>query len=221
MNYSKLVDVFKNGNIVIPIFLFRNYKSLKLKLDEFVFLMYLYNLGDCFPFNPTKYADDLNLDLNSIMGYIDVLTAKGFIKVKVIKNEKGIMEEVVLLEGFFQKIALFTIGEVNNNVSSSNIFEIIEKEFGRTLGPIDYEIIKAWLDNNMSEDLIKEALKEATLNGVSTLRYIDKILYEWGKAGIKEVKDVENMRKKRSEKEDKNSGVDMDIVDWNWFDEDE
>ena len=221
MNYSKLVDVFKNGNIVIPIFLFRNYKSLKLKLDEFVFLMYLYNLGDCFPFNPAKYADDLNLDLNSIMGYIDVLTAKGFIKVKVIKNEKGIMEEVVLLEGFFQKIALFTIGEVNNNVSSSNIFEIIEKEFGRTLGPIDYEIIKAWLDNNMSEDLIKEALKEATLNGVSTLRYIDKILYEWGKAGIKEVKDVENMRKKRNEKEDKNSGVDMDIVDWNWFDEDE
>ena len=113
--------------------------------------------------------------------------------------------------------------EVNrsNNVNNSNIFEIIEKEFGRTLGPIDYEIIRAWLDNNMSEDLIKEALKEATLNGVTTLRYIDKILYEWGKAGIKEVKDVEDMRKKRSEKAEKDSNIDMEIVDWNWFDDDE
>ena len=50
------------------------------------------------------------------------------------------------------------------------------------LSPMEYEIIKAWLDNDMSEELIKEALKEATFNGVSNLRYIDKILYEWGKA---------------------------------------
>ena len=61
---------------------------------------------------------------------------------------------------------------------------------------IEYEIIKAWLDNNISEELIKEAIKEATYNGVSNLRYIDKILYEWGKIGIKSAKDVENNRKK-------------------------
>ena len=68
----------------------------------------------------------------------------------------------------------------------------------------------------MSEELIKEAIKEATLNGVSSLRYIDKILYEWGKNNIKTAADVEKNRKRhREEKED----VDMDIVDWNWFDE--
>ena len=53
------------------------------------------------------------------------------------------------------------------------------------------------------------------------MRYIDKILYEWGKAGIKTVEDVEAMRKKRNKKADKEDDIDLDIVDWNWFDEDE
>ena len=100
------------------------------------------------------------------------------------------------------------------------IFEVIEKEFGRTLTPIEYEISKAWLENGMSEELIKEAIKEATLNNVSSLRYIDKILYEWGKNGIKTAADVEkNRAKRRSDKEKIDEDVDLDIVDWNWFDE--
>ena len=74
----------------------------------------------------------------------------------------------------------------------------------------------------MSEDLIKEDIKEATLNNVSNLRYIDKILYEWGKAGIKTVDDVLNNKKKRNEMRNQQADdIDMDIVDWNWFDEDE
>ena len=101
-----------------------------------------------------------------------------------------------------------------------NIFELIEKEFGRTLSPMEYEIIKAWLDNHMSEELIKEAVKEATFNGVSNLRYIDKILYEWAKSGIQSVEDVEKRRKKHTKKE-KEEPIDLKLVDWDWLDEDE
>ena len=35
------------------------------------------------------------------------------------------------------------------------------------------------------KDLIKEALKEAILSGVPNFKYIDKIVYEWNKNGIK------------------------------------
>ena len=107
----------------------------------------------------------------------------------------------------------------NNSEINSSVFEMIESEFGRTLGPIEIEIIKAWLSNNMSEELIKQAVKEAVFNGVSNLRYIDKILYEWGKAGIKNVNDVEEMRKKRNSKNEQDDDIDMEIVDWNWFDD--
>ena len=101
-----------------------------------------------------------------------------------------------------KKLSLLVMDDVNktSKSSSSSIFEIVEREFGRTLSPIEYEIIKAWLDGGMNEDLIKEAIKEATFNGVSNLRYIDKILYEQGKLGIKTVADVEANRKKRNNK---------------------
>lgn len=222
MKSSKLIEIFKQGNIVIPIYFVKHFQNFKLNWDEFIFLMYLYHLGDKFLFNPAKFSTDLNIELKNVMNYISTLTDKHFIRVEVIKNDKGLMEEVIVMTEFYDKLSLMMIDEVNNNSSAddSNIFEIIEKEFGRTLSPIEYEIIKAWLDGNMSEELIKEAIKEATFNGVSNLRYIDKILYEWGKAGIKTVEDVEKNRKKRKGKE-KDESIDLDIVDWDWFDDEE
>ena len=226
MNNSKLVDIFKDRNIVIPIYLLKNYKNFKLELNEFILLMYFYNLGDSYIFNPNKFCEELNIDLMELMSLVDSLTDKGFIKVEVKKNDKGIMEEVILLDGFYSKISLIMREDINkkqeDSINNSNIYETIEKEFGRTLSPIEAEIISAWLDNNTSEELIKEALKEAIFNGVSSLRYIDKILYEWGKKGIKTVKDVENNRKKKNDnKENNDNSIDLDTLEWSWFDEDE
>ena len=83
---------------------------------------------------------------------------------------------------------------------------------------MECEMIDDWKKNNYSNELIKEAVREATLNGVSSLRYIDKILFEWKKIGIQNKKDVEEKRKKRKESK-KEEELDLDIVDWNWFDE--
>ena len=224
MKSSKLIDIFKDGNIVIPMYILKNYKALNVDSNEFMFLMYLYNLGNNFLFNPSKFSSELNIEMKEVMNYIGVLTDKGLIRVDVVKNDKGIMEEIVILDDFYQKLTYFTIDKVNNDTSSeSNVFEIIEKEFGRTLSSMEVEIIKAWLDSNISEELIKEALKEAVFNGVSNLRYIDKILYEWGKNNITTVEDVEKRRKNRNkDKSKKDNDADIsEIVDWNWFDEDE
>lgn len=224
MKSSKLIEIFKQGNMVIPIYFLQHYKEFKLTMEEFIFLMYLYNLGNKFLFDPERFSRDLNIEMMEVMEYIGLLTDKHFIKVEVLKNEKGLMEEVVILDEFYNRLSLIAIDEVNStsNSDNSNIFEIIEKEFGRTLSPIEYEIIKAWLDGGFSEELIKEAIKEATLNNVSNLRYIDKILFEWGKAGIKTAADVEKNKKKRNElrnKQDEN--IDLDIIDYNWFDDDD
>ena len=222
MKSSKIIDILKDGNLVIPIYILKKYKDLKLELDEFIFLMYLYNNDGNLVFDPNKFSVDLNIPLEKIMEYISNLCDKNFIKVEVIKNDKNIMEEVVVLDDFYSKLSLLLAEDVNNvNNSKSNIFEVIEKEFGRTLSPMEYEIIKAWLDSNITEELINEALKEAIFNGVSNLRYIDKILYEWGKKGIKTKSDVEANKKSRKidKKEDKD--VDLDIMDWDWFDDEE
>ena len=58
MKSSKLIEIFKQGNMVIPLYLLQHFKDLKLKLEEFIFLMNLYNLGDNFVFDPTKFSND-------------------------------------------------------------------------------------------------------------------------------------------------------------------
>lgn len=226
MKSSKLIEIFKQGNMVIPLYLLQHFKDLKLKLEEFIFLMYLYNLGDNFVFDPTKFSNDLNMTLVEVMSFIEVLTDKKFIRVESKKNDKGVMEEFIIMDDFYSKLTLITIDEVNketNDASKSDIFEVIQKEFGRTISPIEYEIIKAWIESGINESVIKEAVKEATFNGVSNLRYIDKILYEWGKLGVKTVEDVEKNRMKRNNtnKNQVNEEVDMDVIEWNWFDDDE
>lgn len=222
MKSSKIIDILKEGNIVIPSYLLKNYKKLKLELNEFIFLMYLYNKGNNTVFDPAKFSNDLGIELEKTLEHVSNLNDKNYLKVEVVKNDKGIMEEHISIDDFYSKLSLLLAEEVNNTDNSkSNVFEVIEKEFGRTLSPIEYEIIKAWLDSNISEELITEALREATFNGVSNLRYIDKILYEWGKKGIKTKEDIEKNKQKRNSSRSKNEDLDLDIMDWNWFEDEE
>ena len=83
------------------------------------------------------------------------------------------------------------------------------------MSPIEYELISGWLDN-YNEEIIKCALKEAVWNGVSNLRYIDKILYEWKKKGINSKDDVEKDRKQFK----KNNTKKTEMFDYDWLNDD-
>ena len=217
MKNEKLLQLMKQKNIVIPLYLLQIHPKLKITMDEFVFLMYLINQGDVFLFDPNKISQEYHIALPQVLNYISVLTEKHLLRVEVRKNDKQIMEEYVNLEDFYHKVSLLLSEYMNTQDQEieSNVFEMIEQEFGRTLSPMEYEIIKAWLENGTSEELITEALKEATFNGVSNLRYIDKILYEWGKKGIKTKDDVfKHQTKYRQEKNEK-----KEVFDYDWFEE--
>lgn len=218
---KKIIELYKSGNVVIPLYLLKNRDKLKLELDEFIILMYLYNKGDNSLFNPTEISEDLNISVKDVMKYISVLTDKKCIRVSVLKNDKNILEDRIDLSDFYNKVSLIVVNSINENRQEENsgIFEFIEKEFGRTLSPMESEIIKSWLENGNSEEIVREAVKEATFNGVSNLRYIDKILYEWEKKGIKTKEDVEK-NKENHRKKDKESSQE-EIFDYNWFDDDE
>lgn len=220
MNPKKLTAIFQQGNLVIPLYLFQNYRKFKISVEEFLFLMYLYNRGNRTLLNPERIHQDLGLDVMKVMEYIGSLSDAHLLSVDTIKNEKGLSEDIINLDDFYSKLAsIMTSDVVEEDHSKSNIFGVIEKEFGRTVSPMEYEIIKAWLDNHMSEELITEALKEATFNGVSNLRYIDKILYEWEKRGIKTKEDV--MKNKMQYRKEKEKEPVAEIFDYDWFDDDE
>ena len=218
---DKTLEFYKSGNLVLPLFLLKRYKELNISLEEFIILMFLYQKGNKTSFDINNICDNLGFDKNNILTMIGNLTEKNLIKVEVEKNEKNYMEEIVILDGFYEKIKYLIVEDSVNkdNNIDSNIYEIIEKEFGRTLSPMEYEIIKGWLSSNYKEELIKEALKEATFNGVSNLRYIDKILYEWDKKNIRTIDDVVKNRKKRKKELEEDPDIDMNVVDWDWLDD--
>ena len=212
MNKVKLNNLIKEGNIVIPLYIFKMYKKFNLTLEEFIILMYLYN-KDGMVFDPERICDDLALDIMEVMGYVSVLTDKGLINLDVHKNEKGMLEEKINLERFFEKISLSLINEFNEKEESNeNIYSIIEHEFNRKLTPLECEVVKEWQDSNYSDEIIKEAIKEASINGVSNLRYIDKILFEWDKQGIKVPSDI---------KKNKEIDKEVEIYNCNWLDDDD
>lgn len=180
---EKIIDILKSGDVKIPKLLLLNYKKLNINEKEFVLLIYLLNDND---FNPSKMSEDLGFKLNEILNLIDSLSKKDLIKLDVIEKN-GIKEEFFSIDELYNKLALLIINKKEKK-ESSTIYDEFEKEFGRTLSPMEYEIIGAWLESGIKEELIKKALKEAIYNGVTNLRYIDKIIFEWQKKGVKEEK---------------------------------
>lgn len=223
MKSSKLVSMLKKGNFVVPIYLFQLRDKFNIPFEEFIFLIYLTNLGDQIIFDPNRLATTLNLTLEEVLSYIDTLTEKRYISLEVIKNDKNIMEEYIVLDLFYEKLTNIMIDDINQakieEEKNSNVFEVIEKEFARPLTPIEYEIIRAWIEDGTSEDLILEALKEAVYSGVCNLRYVDKIIYEWGKKGIKTPQDVANNRLNFREKQEKKEK--LELFDYDWFEDGE
>ena len=223
MKSSKLVEILKKGNFVVPFYLFQLKDKFNISFDSFIFLIYLSNLGTNIIFDPNRFTTDLGLSMELILSYIDELSEKKYINIDVIKNDKGVMEEYVILDLFYEKVTNLMIDDINQakieEKKNSNIYEAIEKEFARPLTSIEYEIISAWLEDGTSEELILEALKEAVYSGVCNLRYIDKILYEWGKKGIKTAKDVEKNRINFREKQEKKEK--LELFDYDWFDDEE
>ena len=208
---EQLKEIIKNKDIVIPKILFMNYKKIGLTDQELIFLTYVINTSTIF--NPKQISEDLLIDLNKIMENVENLGSKGIIKLEM-KKIGNVRNEVINLEGLYDKLTFSMIGEEKKE-ETPNIYSLFEKEFGRTLSPIEYEIIGAWIENGTSEETIKLALKEAVYNNANSLRYIDKIISEWNKKGIKTEEDVEKQRmafKQKKEPKQKN-----EILNYDWL----
>ena len=143
------------------------------------------------------------------------LMKKKLIKVKAEKDGYGKVIEKVCLDNFYNEIKTDV---KNSEIESSkeDIFSIFESNFGRSLSPMDYEIINAWIDKGFSEELVIAALNEAVYNGVPNLRYIDKVLYEWNRKGYKTVDDVNN-RFKEDKQNDKL--FETSVLNFDWLNE--
>jgi len=215
MKSNNVLELIRGQDIVVPSILIKNMKLLNLDYKELVFLSFLMMQNSKILFDIELFSKRLNLELPEVMGLVSSLTEKKLLEMNVIKNKSGMMCEYLSLDLLYMKLMNLTLGDIEKEKEAEheelekNIYSKVEQEFGRTLSPIECETIKGWIDSNIKEDLIIEALKEAVLNGVNNLKYIDKILYEWGKKGYITSSDVKKKSKKKEEE--------VKLFDYDWL----
>ena len=205
---DQILEALKGKYYQIPQILLFNYRKLGLNELELVIIMYILNDSDT-NYNPKKISNDLDIDVKKVLEVINNLVEKGFLSVELIKVN-NVRNEVINLDFMYEKLAFIIMKKDTKRETS--IFETYETELGRALSPTEYEIINSWLDSDYSEELILLALKEAVYNGVSNFRYIDRIIFEWAKKGIKNKEDVE-----RNRKEFKKSKENKELFDYDWL----
>lgn len=207
---EKVISLIKDNNLVVPKLLLYNYKLLNLGEKELIILIYLINEKDL-TFNPKKISEDLNMSLEDLMDVLEELISKDIIKIDN-KKVNNVRTEIVNLDSLYLKMSYLIMEEEEKE---STIYDVFETKFGRTLSPMEYTIIGGWVETGYSEELILLALDEAIYNGVYKLNYIDKILYEWDRKGIKNKEDKE----KNDTEFKKNRSSKKEVVDYDWLDE--
>ncbi len=219
MKYDNMTNLIKDKEIVIPIYIYKLFPKFKIDLESFIFLMYLRSKGNLVLFDVNSISSELGIDIKEIMKYMSNLESNKLVELKVIKNDKDIMEEFISLDLFYEKLSMYVVEKLNEKKDDNSIFKVLESELGKTLTPMEMEIVKAWKESNYSDDIIREAIKEAVYNGVANLRYIDKILYNWSKEGVKTLEDVEKSRKnfREKEKENEKENKKQEIFDYDWM----
>ena len=206
-----------NKKMVVESLFIKEALKRKLSLEEFLVLLYFDNSFEN-TFNVPALSKTLKMDESALLTAFSSLIEKNIITLDATEDDYGKSIEKVNIDNFYNGIKE-DVKKKDKNNKKEDIFSVFESEFGRTLSETDYEIIKAWIDKGFSEELIIGALKEAIYNGVTSLRYIDKILFEWHKKGFKTIEDVNNHLRKN--KDDDTSIGDTKILNYNWLDENE
>ena len=105
MKNNLINDLVKvNENLIIPSFLYKNYKKLNLTLEEFLLLTYFLNMKDNITFDINKIKKDMNLESSEVLEIINSLNEKNYISIETKKNN-GVIEEFISLELFYNKIS--------------------------------------------------------------------------------------------------------------------
>ena len=213
-----VLNVLKEKPITIPKILLRNYKKINIDEKELIVLICLIGIGDKVPYNPTIFEKELGMDKFECMQLLNNLSEKGLINIKVENNKSGKKQEYIYLDFLYLKLLNIIMDDTSSieNTPGNDIFSLFETELGRTISPMEVEIIKEWLHDGFSEELVKEALKEAIYNDARSLKYIDRILFNWKNKGIKNKRDIIKEKKKFK----KSSKPIEPLYDYNWLEDD-
>lgn len=218
------LDAFKSGNLVLPSELLLNYNRLFSSSDDFLVwqFFYLQNTTALGELSPSQIAEKIGKNVTEVNQAISRLTEKGLLQYRTIElnGEIEVIFDATLalerLDQLFEKQAPNQLQSAPNDLKS--LVEAFQQELGRLLTPFEIEDLeKSLKEDGTSADLIKEALREAVLNGKPNWKYIQAILRNWRREGIRSVVQVEAKRQEREAINPQNVQVSSDFKDAMWL----
>lgn len=205
MAKNTMIKWLQEGNITIPGVLLSQYKEMNLNEQELMLILHMISFiekGNEFP-TPVDLSERMTIPVSECTDYLRKLIQKGYIEIKEVNREDGIRCEKYCLDSLWDKLVdQFLLSKkkeeaVKNRQNETELYSIFESEFGRPLSPFECETLALWMDDDHHEpQIIKAALREAVMSGKLNFRYIDRILFEWKKNGIKTVEQAMNHGKK-------------------------
>ncbi|WP_336283688.1 DnaD domain-containing protein [Natronobacillus azotifigens] len=182
---------FLMDQITIPSKLLSDYHKHNIAEKEMIVILQIHRfslLGVYFP-TPDEIAATVSFDGQECSTILRKLLQRNMLKIIETNDEQSMVGERYSLEPLWVKLYQdSTDKQEQSSNESMNIFLLFEQEFGRTLSPFEIENINMWIDEEEQEPaLIKAALREAVLMSKLNFKYIDRILREWKRKGIRSV----------------------------------
>lgn len=203
------------------------WESKELTLQQKVMLVEIDSLDNekgCYASNK-YFSEFFGISSGRVSQVINELIDKGYLNAEYIKEDNQILGRILKIqsppypvkvfrklnrgylendeggikyskEGYLENDEDNNIIYNNINNNNNNIYDFLQKELGRTLSSTEIEKIKEWEDN----ELTRYAIKVAILNGAYTINYIDAIIYNWQKLGIKSVSQAQEETKRHRDK---------------------
>lgn len=206
-----------NKKFIVETIFLREALKQDLTLNEFIILMYFDNEYD-YTFDVKKVSKATCLNEKDVLEAFEKLLTKKLLTINQAKNESGKIIDKISLDNLYNGIKESSKKKEKED-NKEDLFTKFQAGYGHTLSGMDYELINGWLTAGFTDELILGALKEANYNGVTSLRYIDKILFEWRKKGFISMKQIEDHLKSRDDEDGVEVDYDDTIFNYNWLDE--
>ncbi|GAX02036.1 DnaD domain protein [Secundilactobacillus silagei] len=198
--------LLKSGDTSLSTLLLEHYRELGMSNTEFLIYLQIKSYNDrgiSFPQTET-IAKAVGLTDNQIFQELHTMIAKRLMQIDTVQQPGQLARDSYDFTLLYEKLAQYVkkaetqavTSQVENN--RETIFNQIETEFGRPLSPIELEMISQWLDEDHYQvEIIRLALKEAVLNQVYSLKYMDRILLNWQKRHLTTPEQIQQERQHR------------------------
>lgn len=206
---NPLVYYLKAGETSISNILLHHYHELGMSTAQLVVYLEFKSYLDRGIIDPDirQIAQHLQTDENQVFELLHQMMSNKLVVQQMRRLDDGKEDAFWDFTPLINKLSAFNEQKVTAKINTSNgnqrqkTFNKIEAEVGRPLSPMEMQIVNDWIDrDHYPAAIIDLALRQAVMNNALSLQYMDRILRNWFRQGLKSVHDVQEHERQFEER---------------------